>query len=788
MEPRFGLFLSFMASLIVPMFGANLTCTVNFSSYICKHIANTSDLPVSIPVNIRKVTLFGTNTLDRYFPNGLFRNPTWANVSDLSILEFDSIVRIEEDFLHGLDNLKFLSISSCPELKDIHPNVFHSTPDLEALYLNDNPYLKLPVVEEALNDKLHKLKYISLIGIEAIGRHVLLGNNFVRALRTKNLTYIDLSGVKTIIIEHKDVQTLLSNVKYLNISYSTVLPTYVPEVPVDSYFRKIEFLDLTSCTSLGKYAINFEDLTISSVWFENIKYLFTQHLIDPYSRLKVNARYTFQNDVLRTLKVLDVSNNGITILNISFSGTYDFRALETLNISSNNLEYISPSLLSSFPSLKILDLSRNVLHKMQTMEDFSYLLSGNKNLEIIYLQRNYLSLVPSNLFSSNTKLRVIDLSDNELTYFNIDLHNTLDLTLIDLRKNRLKSMPAAFLGQVEQMYLHQTTAEANETFIKSILLNQIQDKNLISEKYKYGYNSSDNIMLREMLVTIPQYVMLNVLENPLICDCDTLDFVKWIVSTNIGIVNRTILTCKYNNKEELLNNAVMEMVSDSCRLVHHIFIAITSSVAIMVSIFALGFAINFRRRKARHLQDLEILKREILDDNTKFNFVVFLSYCSQDSHIVENFIHPSLNSFLKNTFNTKKDIVCTGAENFVPGMLIIEEIHRCINESLVIVPVITPAFLNSRWSLRECVDAIERHRQVVVLMKQHTDASGTFASIANVIGQYTRASWSYDEGNFVIRPSWNTICDGIIQTAIESFRYHINQHRNDEIELVGLVE
>ncbi|KAL3888603.1 hypothetical protein ACJMK2_000968 [Sinanodonta woodiana] len=787
MEINIVFFVSFTASILVPIVGASVTCTVKFSSYICKNIANKTDFPISLPENIRKVTLFGTNKLDRSFPNGLFRNPTWANVSELSILEFSMIDFIEEEFLAGLINLKFLSISSCPELKEIDPDVFHSTPDLVALHLDGNLFLKLPVVEQALNGKLDKLKYLSLIGIEAIGRRVVLGERFTEAIGTKNLTYLDMSRVRAIIVEHAAVQQILSNVKYVNVSFSKLLTADGIQLK-DSYFRNIEFLDLTSSTSIGQYSFLLEDLNVSRVLCEKIKYLFAQQLTDPHFPVRLNATYTFENDVLRSLKVLDLSQNNIVVLNITFSGSFDFSALQTLNLSSNNLEYISPCLLSSFPSLKILDLSNNQLHKMQNMDDFSYLFSGNKDLEIIYLNKNYLSVVPSNLFSSNIKLREIDLSDNKLTDFNIYLNNTWDLTLIDLGNNKLKSLPAAFLGQLEQIYLHQTTAERHEALLKSILLNQLQNKNLISEKYKYGYNSSDTFLRKKVLDITPPNVMLNILENRLICDCETLDFVKWIVYTEIGIVNRLILTCKYDTEEALLNNAVMESVRDNCRIAHMLGIAIPSSVVLVVSIFALGIAIHFKRRKARLIHEFEILKREMLDDNTQFNFVVFLSYCSQDYHVVDNFILPSLNECLKKAFNTRKDLVCTGADNFVPGMRIIDEIHRCITESLVIVPVITAAFLRSRWSLRECVDAIARHRQVVVLMEQHTDTSGTIATIRHLIGQYTRASWSYNEGQFAIRPSWNTICAGVIQTAIESFRNRRNIHGNDAMELEHLVE
>ncbi|KAK3609552.1 hypothetical protein CHS0354_019563 [Potamilus streckersoni] len=789
MEIRFTLIINLILVVILHTSEANVTCTVNDISYICKNIAKETDFPLSLPANIRKVTLFGTDALDRSFPNGLFRSQTWANISELSILEFTDVDFVEKDFLVGLEKLIFLSISSCPDLEHIDPDVFHSTPDLEALYLDGNSYLKIYAVEAALNGKLGKLKYLSLIGIQATQRHVVLGENFTKALSTKNLTYLDISGVKTILVEQVAVvEEVLSNVKYLNVSDSTLLASYGVQIQIDSLLRNVELVDITSCKSLGQYAVESRDSIISRASFPNVKYLFAQHIAEPNIQVRLNAIFTFENYVLQDLKMLDLSNNNIIYVNLTFFGIFKSPSFEILNLANNNMEYISPSFLCSFPSLKLLDLSNNQLHKMQTMENFSYTFSYNKNLEILFLRNNSLSALPLNLFSSNTKLRIIDLSENELTYINIDLHNTWHLRLIDLRKNRIKRLPAAFLRQLDQIFLHQGSQREEKTSNANILLNQFQDKRLIAEKYRYGYNASESTKLEEKQGIIPQYLMLNVLENPLVCDCESLDFVEWILFANISIVNRTTLTCEYQNNEELLSNEFVEMVRENCRFAHILGIGIGSLAAIMISIIAFGIMIHLRRRKAHHHQNFTILKREILHDNTHFNFVVFLSYCSQDSHIVDDFILPSLNKFIKKTFNTQKDLVCTGADSFVPGMLIIEEIHRCINESLVIVPVITPAFLESRWSLKECVDAIERHRKVVVLMKEHTDISGTIGTIKHLIAQYTRATWSYNEGHFVMRPSWNTICDGIIQTASEAFRNHRRQNCNATIELVSLVK
>ncbi|KAL3888327.1 hypothetical protein ACJMK2_000697 [Sinanodonta woodiana] len=424
---------------------------------------------------------------------------------------------------------------------------------------------------------------------------------------------------------------------------------------------------------------------------------------------------------------------------------------------------------------------------MQDMVEFSDIFSQNKDLEIVFLRNNHLTFVPSNLFICNSMLRIIDLSENQLYYININLSNAENLKLINLRRNWLKHLPVSILKQFETLFQKQNTETNEKTYVTNVLLKQFQDKSLVGKQYRYGYNASEGIEFEESHTVSPRYAMINVLENQFVCDCDTHVLMETILFTNINIVNKSSLSCKYGNNEMLLNNELFNMVQKNCRLAHSIGIGVASSFAVIIIISTSVIRIHFRRQLARRNRDLENLKKELQQENANFKFLVFLSYCSQDAHIVDTNILPSLNSYLREIFNTKRDLVCTGEDSFVPGMRIIEEIHRCINECLVVIPVITPAFLQSQWSQEECVAAVDRHRQVVILMKKHTDTSRAIVTIQNLIGQYTRGTWSEYEGHFLIQPAWNTICEGIIRAASESSRRYTRQNCNDAAEDIPLV-
>ncbi|KAL3888229.1 hypothetical protein ACJMK2_000604 [Sinanodonta woodiana] len=755
---------------------ANSTCTVNGIHYICKNIATKTDFPLVIPTNIRKVTLMGTNELAS-FPGERFNHPTWANVLELSILEFTNIEHIKEGFLIGLEQLKFLSISSCTYLYEIDQGIFLSTPNVEALHLDGDTRLNLSRVETALTDKLINLRYLSLIGIKAVKQHVVLEDTFLRALRGKNLTYLDISRVKSIIIKQAIVQELLANLKYLNLSYSApALPT---EMNIDASFlsQNIEVFDLTGMQyTMLNYLIKGGERRIQNTDIPKATYVFIQGVNNPDTPVSVNVRLRFKNCGIKVPKMLDVSKSGLKHLNISYIGICLGHELETLNLASNNMEYISQDVLSIFPSLQIIDLSNNHLNNMQDMEDFSNTFTKNKDLEIVFLRNNHLTFVPSNLFFYNSKLRIIDLSENELVYFNLNLYSAENLMLIDLRRNRLKSFSASMMVQFEELRWKQNTKNSTKTYVTTVLLKQFQDKNLIGKRYRYGYNASEDIEFEESQSSIQQYVMINILENRFVCDCDTLVFMEWILFKTIDIINKTLLSCKYGNNEKMLNNELLQMLQTDCQLASSISIGVASSIAIIISIFTFAITIRLRRKSDRRNQDFDNLKQEILKENIHFESLVFLSYCSRDAQIVDENILPSLNRYIHETFNTERDLVCTGENDFVPGLLIIEEIHRCINKSLVVVPVITPEFLQSDWSQEECVAAVERHKRVVILMKRHTNTSGATVTIQHLIGQYTRGTWSDNGGVFDIRPSWNTICEGIIRTASEAFREYRRQH------------
>ncbi|KAL3888226.1 hypothetical protein ACJMK2_000601 [Sinanodonta woodiana] len=267
---RLILYLSILVT-VLPISEASSTCTFDGIYYLCNNIATQTDFLLVLPTNVRKVTLMGTNEL--------------ASFPELSIIEFTNIKHIKDGFLAGLGQLKFLSISSCTNLDEIDKDIFYSTPNIEALHMDGNTRLRLAVVEAALIDKLENLRYLSLIGIQAVEHHIVLGDNFLRALRGKNLTYLDISRVPGIYIQQAIVPNLFKNLKYFNCSYSKPGMTFNTRLS----FQNIDVFDVTGVQyDMLKYWIKSGERRIDVADIPKTPYMFYEGVNNPDNQISFN--------------------------------------------------------------------------------------------------------------------------------------------------------------------------------------------------------------------------------------------------------------------------------------------------------------------------------------------------------------------------------------------------------------------------------------------------------------------------------------------------------------------
>ncbi|KAJ8393824.1 hypothetical protein AAFF_G00055530, partial [Aldrovandia affinis] len=121
-----------------------------------------------------------------------------------------------------------------------------------------------------------------------------------------------------------------------------------------------------------------------------------------------------------------------------------FRNAVSLNLGSNSIQELEPGVFSALSSLKRLHINSNFLVTLK--EDTFH---GLVNLEYLQADTNFIHVVEPGAFSKLIRLKVLILNDNSIEFLPDNLFRFLPLTHLDLRGNRLQSLP--YVGFLEHL-------------------------------------------------------------------------------------------------------------------------------------------------------------------------------------------------------------------------------------------------------------------------------------------------------------------------------------------------
>lgn len=182
---------------------------------------------------------------------------------------------------------------------------------------------------------------------------------------------------------------------------------------------------------------------------------------------------------LRGLKTLRIrSMNGewgpARELDLSLGAFNGLRELHTLDLAYNNIRKIPSDLFCALENIISLNLTRNKIkfvdelgfgHKcgstLQTI-DLSYndIMSLPADSEILHLRRltqlflqnNKISELPADVFNDLLSLKLVNLSDNGITYLPDGLfHNSREIREIYMQNNELETLPKRIFNRLEQL-------------------------------------------------------------------------------------------------------------------------------------------------------------------------------------------------------------------------------------------------------------------------------------------------------------------------------------------------
>ena len=205
------------------------------------------------------------------------------------------------------------------------------------------------------------------------------------------------------------------------------------------------------------------------------KNIFAQRLIKCWQRIPEpdvpipGSRLNISSVQLGRLPTLDADFSHVTSLeaNHLFLGSHfetflkRFPKLRTLSMESANLREL-PSTVFNLQELTELKLHMN---KLTLTQASASKLASLKNLRVLDLSHNKLNLAPD--FSQMTELRSLNLSQNRLTQWPAGVGNLPHLTHLDLRANRLVTVPDAYF-QLPASRLSSTSLHDNPLELRTL--------------------------------------------------------------------------------------------------------------------------------------------------------------------------------------------------------------------------------------------------------------------------------------------------------------------------------
>ena len=338
-----------------------------------------------------------------------------------------------------------------------------------------------------------------------------------------------------------------------------------------------------------------------------------------------------------------------------------------------------------------------------------------KYLKHFLASKNQITAIPFDSFRNSQLLKTLDLSQNLMEAITFETQYLTSLKKLDMSDNRIVSLDSSSMTSL------------------NIFLSDRLDKPVKVE------------------------VVLN--GNPFLCTCESVTFLKWLLDLN------GTYFCELNQRTVPLDLLALQNAEYMCK--EHIVIAVYSTFAILVVVLSAvaSFKLVKQCRKHKHKQKIQqtiqVFHKKARDNN-KWSPTVFLSFCSHDDDVIVEHILPKLNSGLKTVLGTDQRTVAIGVTDIRLGLLIGNEIIRCIESTSVVVFFITEAFCKSSWCKYEAQIACLEKKPMVLMFWEEVDTKLLPLELRKFLPYLTCVYCDNLNGRAVMRPVWGKLCEIIV--------------------------
>ena len=583
-------------------------------------------IPYKLPDNIVEVEL-----LDLYFFDARrFCNVTWDNVRKLSIMSY------EDEFIHEYhDNFDFdfnFTQYFDDDFDSSHyDHAFDCLGQIETLKIRDAQFwtssdkiftgltnvtvldLSGSSIETTLltytfsvRNILPKLTLLN-ISCESNKALIVIDQPFIDALSSRPLHTLDLSH-NDVMFDFRDSTELCETLSTLNLQDSFLIVSNLPEK-----CKTLQLVDFSGTLNFVKYfkqaCMKSNNFVLPIRSFNSVKVMYLDRMITEsidYDILDCNVLFKYPMNI----RELYFSHNYIPVFEFLFN--FSNGDLEYINLSHNNIKSINKKTFIGLPDLTKIDLSYNKFN--DSSGTFSVLFHRSANLISIDLSSNGLSYIPSKTFHLNSNLKEINLSRNNFKQLSLNLSRLYDLTILDLRFNKIQYLDKELQDEIGTLFKKRTDghtwSKTNETLM--VLLEG----------------------------------------NPFNCDCKALSFLQWFVTS--PVFNMSYI-CQLDGEKYSMTRAIVEVAEEDCerpKRKRRILLLSTILPGCSVSVIITLLVFLYKRHKRKLKQhSLDVRRRQIQEDKTGFKFTLFLSYSSFDADFVVEHVRLPLQVCVLPNFN-----------------------------------------------------------------------------------------------------------------------------------------
>ncbi|CAL1548153.1 unnamed protein product [Lymnaea stagnalis] len=628
--------------------------------------------------SLRGLNMDGLN--NKTFGPG-FGNMTSLRSLSLSGLEgFCKLVDLSDETFEFLSHLRVLNISSC-WITDKHlpRGIFAPLKQLSILDVQNNFLIGFKSFRRAMASlKNSSLTVLIANNIVSQYSHSLPVDELIVDILPKTLVYLEARGNCFEYLKPEVFSILPKGLRYIDVGSNRFVfgeylqnlsqlehleilklngggvPTEVPR----TYPHQARGMSLLNIDSPSQKLMSEDgDLNLQLPPKLKIIDLSVATLKYVLSRLVVNS----SNDV----EQLILSNNYFPIISGPFIG---FNKLQILDLSQSSIGDISLTFFENFPVLETLILDYNKLgdffaSRGKRMHVFEKL----KNLKHLFLNDNGLTILARKIFNGLDSLETLYLGWNSNWLFDVTISHMRNLRRLNLAHTEVTGLPRH---------------------------------------------------IRDHIDSLKNGIEVDLSHCPLHCDCENLDFLKWMVRSTAFDGSFRDYLCFYDDAtfQNITDQfaGTLRFLERRCAENSTLFLIVLSTTLCLLCFVMGGVAYRFRW-KLRYLYYMAYRnsrknENPLQPGTSKYD--VFISYASQDEAFVINEVMKELSARgLK---------LHVHGRDFAVGEYIASNIITAIHESRRTLVVLTRRLLASKWCTYELqmanMESVHTGRQVLVFL------------------------------------------------------------------------